>query len=306
MGIGKKAAIAAAIIIPVAVLIAIVILFGIQFNSCTRLKMAEDWKAETQLVPYVMYTSVYDDNKDYELCLRSLFDKYHDVMQVFTIFDSRIYFLYSVYEDYDNSKSCLFNIAYIDMNNTKDICILYSEIFEPLPEYYMYTEKDYSERSSFYYDGKIVVKDDSKLIEYDVKTDTVKEYDPKEYQYPQKRYQYTVNEDGSEILLKDTERGIEKLITLDDMASNQYMQQILSVKDETLPSGLSRIDHFLRNVQELNGKAYIVGSMSNPQGEEFAVLFEYDIDSSEFKYVLNCWSPRYLNDEFYLLEYLED
>ena len=107
-------------------------------------------------------------------------------------------------------------------------------------------------------------------------------------------------------MLKDTERGIEKLITLDDMASNQYMQQILSVKDETLPSGLSRIDHFLRNVQELNGKAYIVGSMSNPQGEEFAVLFEYDIDSSEFKYVLNCWSPRYLNDEFYLLEYLED
>ena len=180
MGIGKKAAIAAAIIIPVAVLIAIVILFGIQFNSCTRLKMAEDWKAETQLVPYVMYTSVYDDNKDYELCLRSLFDKYHDVMQVFTIFDSRIYFLYSVYEDYDNSKSCLFNITSVNMLDSKDIRVLYSDVFEPSSEYRMDIAKDYSERRAFYYGGKIVIKDTSKLIEYDIKTDTIKKYDPKE------------------------------------------------------------------------------------------------------------------------------
>ena len=84
------------------------------------------------------------------------------------------------------------------------------------------------------------------------------------------------------------------------------MQQILSIQDETTADGLSRIYRFLCNVQELNGKAYIVGRVYNPQGVEFAVLFEYDMANDEYKYVLNSLAPGSFDNEFYLVDYLED
>ncbi len=278
--------------------------------SCATRERFHKWKAESEYVPYVSVSKVgIDDTKN--VYLREKLDEKYDIKEVFVIYNSRIYFVCSTHETNDFEKDkYIWNIVSMDINNTDDIEFCYSGEFGDVNDYYslynLVHSGNYEDKSGFYYDGKIILKDESRLVEYDIESEEVTEYNPEDYKYPQNDYHYTVQEDYQSILLTNSESGYEKLITIDDMADSTYGEDLLKLREETILGGkYLKTDRFFHNVQFIDDELYLICEALNYKGEAYALIFKYDIKNDKYEYVESCFLWDILNYKFYLIEKVE-
>ncbi len=275
--------------------------------SCATHESFHKWKAESEYVPCVN-VSMLDLDSETTVNMDKQLGNDYNVYEVLVIYNSRIYFLYKDYNAVavEEDKQ-VWNLASMNVNDYKDIEICYSGEFGGAgddfgsPKKLLYTN-EYSDKSGFYYGGKIILNDKSRIIEYDIESKEVTEYNPGDFEYPKNEYHYTIQDDRQSILLTDLESGYEKLITIDDMANSTYGADLLKLKEETIKgSETLKTDRFFNNVQFINGEVYIICDVINDWGQSYALIFKYDVKNDKYEYVENnfLWGKFYY--DFYLV-----
>lgn len=283
--------------------------------SCGAQDYFDNWRAESAPVPYVDWdtrtVSFGDIRVDVGEYLED-FGEYY-LYEILVIYNSYIYCVCSSPEepgDGEEDDKYTWNIASINMNSPEDIKICYAgefgEIHDSFNRYEVVLTNEYSDKSGFYYDGKIVLKDKTRLVEYDIEKDEIAEYSPEDYQYPENEYHYAVQDERKEILLTNIESGYEKLITLDDMSDSTYGQELLKLREDTIWDGDSKACKFFHHVQFIGGEVYLICEVLNYMGESYALIFKYDVEADEYEYIDNYFFWDILGSSFYLVEYVEE
>ena len=151
-----------------------------------------------------------------------------------------------------------------------------------------------------------MLKDLAKLVEYDIEKDSITLYSPDEYNYPSYDYEYSIQNDNNEVLLRSSENNYEKLITLETMASNQYGAKLLEVRDEPIwDKNFKKAAGFFQNVQFIDKEVYLIGRVYNYRGDVFPVVFKYDVINDKYEYVISRYFGDNINYDFYLIECVE-
>ncbi len=288
-------------------LVIVFIVGCVSLCSCVSREIFHKWKAESKSMPYAFYGSVTLENKEY-INLQDCFREDDFIYEVFVIYNSYIYYLCSGNKSHDDSRDKFtWDLVSVNMNNTDEVKICYSGEFGDVNDnssrYNLVHTGNYEDKSGFYYDGKIILKDESRLVEYDIESEDVTEYNPGDYKYPQNDYHYTVQEDYQSILLTNSESGYEKLITIDDMADSTYGEDLLELRQETTwNKDTLKTDRFFQNVQFINGEVYLRCDVFNRGGNRYALIFKYDIERDEYIYVQECNIINKVINDFYLIE----
>ncbi len=292
------------------ILIFLVFLSCVSLCSCATRESFHKWKAESEPMPYAFYGSVTLWDEAY-INLQDCFGEDCFIYEIYVIYHSYIYLLCSENKTNDESKDKFtWNLVSVNMNNTDEVKICYSGEFGDVNDnssrYNLVHTGNYEDKSGFYYDGKIILKDKTRLVEYDIESGEITEYNPENYEYPQNAYQYTVREDNQSILLTNQKNDYEKLITIDDMADSTYGEDLLKLREETIwDKETLKTDRFFQNVQFINGEVYLRCDVFNRGGNRYALIFKYNIEKDEYIYVQECNIINKVINDFYLIEKVE-
>lgn len=97
-------------------------------------------------------------------------------------------------------------------------------------------------------------------------------------------YEWARKDDG--VVITEIETGITRYITLEYLADrNSYANKILELSSVKIWDGKSLTDHFFCRMKVMNGKIYFISEVMNFWGEAFAVVFQYDFESEDVKFV---------------------
>lgn len=200
-----------------------------------------------------------------------------DVEDLLYADENRIYFIKTSYSDSPLKKE-KWSIVSMD-HNGNDYKIHYEDEFTD----YYHTFSEINRRG---YDNgicigkKIFLKDIERTVEYDIETDTAMEISDFEY----RQYEWARKYD--EVAITEIETGITRSITLEYLADrNVYAKKILELSDVKNWDNKSLTEHFFRNIKIMNGKIYFLSEVMNFWGEAFAVVFQYDFESEDVKFV---------------------
>ena len=136
-------------------------------------------------------------------------------------------------------------------------------------------EEDFSLRSGYYHDGKIVLNDSVNVAEYDIKSgeSTIIPFD--EYCFYSPGIQWSFPDDYT---ISITEKEEVKSFTLKTMAKfSKAIAKLYSFKDKKIWCDSYYVSEAIvySNVQVVNEQVYLIRSILNYVGESFAVILEY-------------------------------
>ena len=254
-----------------------------------------DLKCETDTAPAAMvYGTLYiGEDKVYlsQIC--------RDHSDDYTLYDTLCVYENKAYIVCHRSGSGdLWTIATVDLK-TEEIEDKYD--FSTTEWYEDEREKDFSLRSSYYHNGKIVLNDSVNVAEYDIKSgeSTVTPFD--EYNFYKPEIQWQSLDDHT---IEITENGEAKVFTLETMAKySEEIAKLYSFKGKEDWKGDGYVsDHIPpdNNIQVINNCLYIVLSPSNYLGESFAVLLEYK--DSTWSFVSSCFAGDTAYRDSYVVE----
>lgn len=195
--------------------------------------------------------------------------------EVYVIQDDTIWFGYADVKSNENN-STKWNIASIN-SKSKEVNVCYSG------EFSSQTKTD----SSFYYDSKIVLTDDVKIVEYNLQTRKATEYSSKSYEYPTLLIEADIIDyhtisflDGNKEKIFDVKQGKQ---------SSKVFEKLCQLEKKKDWQGNSYLSELFDNVQIVNNQIFIVCRVLNWDGETHAIVFEYDYDSNSCKYAFHCF-----------------
>lgn len=168
-----------------------------------------------------------------------------------------------------------------------------------------YNSLDLNEKYIYYYNGKIVLQDFTKLVEYDLETGTADEYAVSEYKhYDGFKYQYEFASDSSYILFKNTETGEIKKLDLESMLKmNDLIKDIYNRKDKTSLTNTLALDRLFNHIEIIDDKIYIFCKLTPMDDSYLCLLFLYDIENDDLKYINNTYSISNIDQTQIVPEY---
>lgn len=263
-------------------------------KECTQFLNGLTVEAEDSL-SYVCFDTLYHEGNTYYFPDLLKKEKVKgDFNAVYRIKEGRIWFMFSQLAPEGGQ---IWNIASITTEKA-DFKIHYSGSFcmsEQAESYYPYsndgTEDYYSKVPGYYHEGKIVMTDREKLIEFDPETETATEFSAAEYTFPSNEVTIDI-QDFRKIIVSTAEQT--KILDADDSApKGKSFEKLLQY---------GKIEYLFDVVQEIDGKIYVFCRVLNKVGETHMAVFQYQFDSNTLEFAFHHFSNDSVsNSRMYLV-----
>lgn len=284
-------------------LIVIVGVFTVLSTILPKVPMENKLKnlsSELEEIPaVVVYENIYLNNVKTNLfsTLKTQNNDYK-LLEVFAKIGADFYFAYQDSEP----NSTQWRIASVNQNG-ENFSLLCSISFcnEPgADEYYQRNfNADFSVRNGFYYNGKIILTDHVKLIEYTISSQSYNQYSYDEYKFP-------LNDIKSRIIDNETiefnvNNNIQTLILSEAAKSNDNINKIYLLKSKKTWDATPCLNHFFDTVQIVENDIYIIGRILNYGGETYAIVLKYNIKTNSCHYANSYYVGDIIDDDCYVI-----
>lgn len=289
----------------------ITITTSLLFVSCSsRTNLNEMFNAfeteTTEKIPYVCYDALKfnDETLDFNELLHA---KGYDAIfnEVYVVQDDVVWFGYSDSERNENGAK-IWNIASVCMNGA-DMNIAYSGEFcltSDADQVYaqknnIHTDKRYLEANGFYYDGKIVLTDHVKVVEFDLTTKKSMEFSSKNYEFPILPIETRIIDHQAITFCKNSE---QKSFNIENgIKTSEAFEKLYKLEKEENWQGKSYLSELFNKVQIANDQIYIICRVLNWDGETHALVFQYDFENNSCKYVFHCFMGDVISNNLYIV-----
>lgn len=266
---------------------------------CVNSLKLSSFDFETKPSAYVCFNELSYIDKSINL-KTVLNDGKSNLQQVFCIYGDKAFFTYQYLNDYE-LHICLASIE-LDGENKN---IIFDEIFS-YDSRFNYTPKfdvDYSDRNSYIFNGKIVVTDFEKLVEFDVMSNETTVY--KYHSYPMNLSNISwCKEDIQTIVVANK----NKKVVLNEEAlvkSSLNASELFTNNNNMIWNRRKSLEHFFDSIQIVNGEIYLIGRGLNFWGSTYAIIFTCDIDNQSYSYSGYKYVGDLINqEEFYIVPVL--
>ncbi len=285
-----------------------VILLCLLVGGCASRQEINDvfdaYEMETaEKIPYVYYhTFVFGDEViDIDEILKDIDGTFHEV---YVVQGDKVWLSFS--ENKTDESGCKkWNIASVNINGEGfEIC--YSGEFSAesgADKVYRQSNnslKDgYQTDNGYYYDGKIVLTDRVKTVEYDLRTNESTEFIAEGYAHPSLAMEAGII-DYSTILF--SKQNQQKVFDVDKgKQSSKAFEKLFEFEKEKTWQGKSYLSELFDKVQIINDQAYIICRVLNWDGETHAIVFQYDYDTNSCKYAFHCFMGDIIGSNLYIV-----
>lgn len=255
----------------------------------------KSYKTENDLISYCYLNTIYYNGNSLNLN-KILKENKCELKQVFCTYNGQIYFCYTYNEEENLYKSNELFLGSIDCtgNNFVEIIKFNSDCT------YETTFGDYYTRMGYFYNGIIVLTDFSNLIEYNIKNNTINNFDYADYPHITIPCTYSVK--NNEIVISETNtREIvvdKKLLS----TTSKTADKIISLNGNKIWDGTNALEYFFDSVQIVNDEIYLICRVLNFWGSTFALIFKCDLEKQQFYYVASHKTGDVINNfEFYIV-----
>lgn len=244
--------------------------------------------SESEEIPCVAaYGKIYKDEKVvsiFDLCEKQ--DKSY--LHTLCVFENRVYFICSE----SDKTNHYWTIASVDLNALE--MQTHFRFKNPDRAYDEYANTaEYSKQNGYYADGKIVLNDFVSVWEYDLHSNSSKEYSYDKYNFTVREIYGNMVDDNA--ISVHTPKW-EKTFTFYEMSQESVgISTIYSFRDRKMWNDHPYITNFFneKSVQYVNGQIYAIGECNDRRGGAYAIILEYDERQDQWKYVtcIYIWSP---------------
>lgn len=173
-------------------------------------------------------------------------------------------------------------VAKIKADGTGLQILFQDTFFEKTNENYQRrTDQEYSKRYSYYYDGRIVLTDQRKLVEYSIEDNSYDYFKYSDYIFPDCPISVECLEDDA---LTIQNSGHTQIYELDKLISDSQSIKALYEHRYGPKEGTNTTGTFLKRVQLFQDDLYVVGAVRDFLGCGFAVLMKYDPEDQQLRY----------------------
>lgn len=284
----------------------IVALISFSIAGCSsRQKMIDtfdNYQIEIEkAIPYVYYDTLVLPNA--KIDFREILDKnkcYGAFHEVYVIQKDTIWFGFSDFGSEDRD-SVIWHIASMDVDDRK-LNVCYSGEF-----YFGIANKTYSQNGSyktdngFYYDGKIVLTDHIKVIEYDLKTKKQSEFMASSYEFPTIDIKVESIDYNTILFSKNNNK---KVFDLEQgRQTSKVFKELCKFEKQENWQGKTYLSELFEGVQIIDNHIYILCSVINWDGEIHALVFEYDFENNGCKYAFHCFMDDIIGNDLYVVPF---
>lgn len=167
-----------------------------------------------------------------------------------------------------------------------------------------HSKERYLEANGFYYDGKIILTDHVKTVEYDLATGISTEYLSVEYEYPALPIETEIIDSRTISFSKNSEQKIFNVET--GSQTSTAFKDLLELNEEKIWSGESCLSDLFDKVQIVNNQAFIMCRAMNWNGETHAIVFQYDFENNSCKYAFHCFMNDIIGNDLYVVPMIEN
>lgn len=221
------------------------------------------------------------------------------------IYNDRVYFTYMSAKDQSSNEadsSRMWNIASVALNGD-ELNVHHTAHLDPVLEYGIETGA-YEEKSAFFKNGVVVLNDKYTVIEYDITSNSVTEFEYENYVFPTDDIEYEITDYHTvSFAVKSGEETVHKSLTLEQLTSSAgVVGEICKSTSQKKLSGESCFEHFFSFVQRIDEKTYIICEVMNNLGETYAIVLEYDFTQNSCLYVDSHFIGDRPYGDFYLID----
>lgn len=272
--------------------------------------IVSNFKTETSHeYSYVYFDTVYLGDKKIKISEILLeLDENYRFMEAYFLKNECVYFSFL---DFGNRKEHpLICIAKISINEM-DYEILYTTEVQSIYEEneildnasHDFSKKSPYENISYFYNGKIIIKDTDRIVQYDVDTEEISICSANEFVAPICTISVQIIDNKTIIFADDLKTQI-----IDSQKNNgdgDVFSDVLSLKNQKIWNNVSVTEEIFSQVQLVNGEIVIVCRVLNWLGESTALFFEYDFENNKCKYIDYCYTGDVFYDDLYLISVIE-
>lgn len=160
-------------------------------------------------------------------------------------------------------------------------------------------EERYLNANGFYDDGKIILTDHVKTIEFDLVAVSFKEISTEDYTFPTLPVQVEILDYQTITFCKDSEQ--KTFNTETGETTSKAFKKLLKLKTEKDWEGESYLFELFDKVQIVNGQIFIICRVINWDGETHAIVFQYDFENNACQYAFHCFMDDLIGDELYVV-----
>lgn len=203
----------------------------------------------------------------------------------------------------DGSKT--WHIASINADS-KEINICYSGNFglkKGADKFYAQNNNRLSEGhqvdNGFYYDGKIVLTDRTKTVEYDLQANKIAEFAASDYEYPILPIKADIIDYHTVSFSKESR---EKIFDVKQARQSSIaFEKLYELEQEKNWQGKPYLSELFDNVQIVDDQIYIICNVFNWNGETHAIVFQYDFDTNSCKYAFHRFMDDVIGNNLYIV-----
>lgn len=292
------------------ILIIVIVLLIVVLSGCStkdKIKNTfESFSAETsEKTPYVQHNIfVFDDVVlDFNALLveNDIDGTFHEV---YAIQDNVIFFGYSEAQK-DPNGGRVWHVATITIGQ-KECTSVFSAVFctaseadqHYIPNSNSHSPDRYTKANGFYHDKKIVLTDHSKLIEFDIRTGSAKEFDVQSYSYPT----MPVVEIVDCQTIRFSKDVHEKTFGVNEgTKSSTVFEKMMELSKEKTWNGDSLLWDLFTKVQIVDNQIYIICRVMNWNGETHAVVYQYNFETNGCQYAFHCFMDDLITNNLYVV-----
>lgn len=243
---------------------------------------------------YAIHRTLIHEGKNIDIYKLMKLEKEFEVEEILYIQGNIAYIVYTYVYD-----GCNWIIAAVDLD-TGDVeeCCVFADSYEP---YIEQPGRPYKERNGYYLDGQIVLSNGRTVLVYDIATKAEHRFSYDEYDFSKSKV-YGDYIDGISVKLFVDEKEI--ILTLEDLLNHsESVNRILSLRSKKIWNSNNSLYDFFSDysVQCVGERVYLVGRCLNYYGSSFAVILEYDVENSVWKYVANQYTWDNCHRKMYII-----
>lgn len=160
-------------------------------------------------------------------------------------------------------------------------------------------EDRYSTANGFYYNGKIILTDHVKMIEFDLSTASAKECSTKDYILPTLPIQIEITDYQTIKFCKDSEQKTFNIETA--KSTSEAFEQLYNMESKKNWQGKSYLSELFNKVQVVNEQIFIICRVINWDGETHAIVFQYDFKNNSCQYAFHCFMDDVIGNDLYIV-----
>lgn len=229
--------------------------------------------------------------------------------EVYVIQNNTVWFGFSDSER--NEKGARkWNIATVSMDGSM-MEIVYSGEFcqgEKADQTYIqnsncHKKERYSAASGFYYDGKIVLTDHMKTVEFDIQTVSSKEITVEDLNYPILEVEVDIEDVQTITFCKNSEVKIFNIERAKETSG--VFEQLYGLENKKNWQGESYLSKLFDKVQIVDNQIYIICRVMNWNGETHAIVFQYDFGNNSCQYAFHQYMDDLVGNNLYVIPMID-